>query len=441
MPNAVNVVFAIALVSRMLVSKYDAMGYLQRQHLQRGPMSQEQVDLIKNGAIGRYLRRRGAKAAEALDAALWEFHKQEYITLPSTYRRARLRNRSAVEVLAACEDWLDERCTANDWKNVTARAARHRFAKHHKKAGGDGREDLTQCINDKLLSLAFQDRLQRVTKSGGPPEAMSMFAGTQSTTAPFMSAGYSAVWNAELTQDIDMGLLFDNAMVQYPIDLSNYFNGKRGELVAKVVAAWPRAKDKNLSLLAAGIPCRTFVMNQCNRERSNHFRSTNGNPRSSQSCDTDAHTAKRQLAMDHDDLAEDVMDSICDWLLSGALTGKQRHFIVENPARSMLWNRPYMKQFCDLSGCHRQNVNYCCYRVSLLHDCVYPCLKDTSILTNIKGWQPRKCPDRRHHAAHTCKIAGPDGEDEPEFLGIPKAACRYMTPEELYLDLAVAARS
>ena len=166
-----------------------------------------------------------------------------------------------------------------------------------------------------------------------------------------------------------------------------------------------RLEPINLSLLAAGIPCRTFVMNQCNRERHNYFRSENGNPRSSQSCDTDAHTAKRQLAMDHDDLAEVVMDSICDWLLSGAITGKQRHFIVEKSARSMMWNRPYMKQFCDVSGnsgCHRQNVNYCCYRVSLLYDCVYPCLKDTSILTNIvKCWQPRKSRERRHHAAHT----------------------------------------
>ena len=47
MPNAVNVVFAIALVSRVLVSKFEAMGYLQKQHMPRGPMSQEQVDLIK----------------------------------------------------------------------------------------------------------------------------------------------------------------------------------------------------------------------------------------------------------------------------------------------------------------------------------------------------------------------------------------------------------
>ena len=42
-----------------------------------------------------------------------------------------------------------------------------------------------------------------------------MFAGTPSTTAPFimMSAGYSARWNAELTQETDMGLLFDIAIL------------------------------------------------------------------------------------------------------------------------------------------------------------------------------------------------------------------------------------
>ena len=85
-------------------------------------------------------------------------------------------------------------------------------------------------------------------------------------------------WNAELTREINMGLLFDNAIAQSPIDLSGCFNGKRGELVAKVVAAWPRVADKNLSLLAAGIPCRAFVMKQCNRERRNHFRSQKWQP-------------------------------------------------------------------------------------------------------------------------------------------------------------------
>ena len=80
--------------------------------------------------------------------------------------------------------------------------------------------------------------------------------------------------------------------------------------------------------------------------------------------------------------------------------------------------------------------------MSLLYDCVNPCLKDASILTNIKGWQPRLASPptgaRQHHAAHICKIADPNGELEPESLGIPKAACRHMSPEELYLDLVVA---
>ena len=119
---------------------------------------------------------------------------------------------------------------------MTARTARHKYRKHQRQAGGDGRDELTQGINEKLLSLAFQDRLQRETKSCESPEAVSMFAGTQSTTTTFMKAGYSAVRNAELTQEIDMGQQFDNAIAQYPIDLSGYFNGKRGELVAKVVA-------------------------------------------------------------------------------------------------------------------------------------------------------------------------------------------------------------
>ena len=74
---------------------------------------------------------------------------------------------------------------------MAARAARQRFRQHHKNADSDGRDDLTQCINDKLLSLAFQDRLQRETKSGEPPEAVSMFSGIQSTTTPFMKAGYT----------------------------------------------------------------------------------------------------------------------------------------------------------------------------------------------------------------------------------------------------------
>ena len=98
------------------------------------------------------------------------------------------------------------------------------------------------------------------------------------------------------------------------IEVADYFNGG---LVAKVVAAWPKAAGKNLSLLAAGIPCRTFVMNQCNRQRRNHYRSENGNPRSSQSCDTDGlypdSTLPSQLPASWG-LAQPIASHNCLWL-------------------------------------------------------------------------------------------------------------------------------
>ena len=39
-------------------------------------------------------------------------------------------------------------------------------------------------------------------------------------------------------------------------------------------------------------------------------------------------------------------------------------------------NYMYMTQFRDVLGCYRQNMNCCCYRVSLLYDCVCPCLQE-----------------------------------------------------------------
>ena len=85
-----------------------------------------------------------------------------------------------------------------------------------------------------LLVMAFQDRPQRDTKSGGTHQAVSMFAGTQSTTSPFRAAGYAAVWNAEIDQEIHMGPLFTivrQCHSAIPDQSGNYSNGKRGELV------------------------------------------------------------------------------------------------------------------------------------------------------------------------------------------------------------------
>ena len=137
---------------------------------------------------------------------------------------------------------------------------------------------------------------------------------------------------------------------------ANHPNGERGGLVAKVAAAWPRAGGKGLPLLAAGASRRTFVVGQCNRGGRNNPRPQGGNPWSSQPCGTSAHTAGGQLAVGHGDLAGGVVGPICDWLASGAIAGGQRHPIVGGPARSMLWGRPHMGQFCGVSGYHRQGV-------------------------------------------------------------------------------------
>ena len=59
---------------------------------------------------------------------------------------------------------------------------------------------------------------------------------------------------------------------------------------------------------------------------------------------------KRNTAIAHDEMAADVLHSITDWLLEAAVKGKQRHFYIENPTKSMLWDRPYMRDLLGISG-------------------------------------------------------------------------------------------
>ena len=75
-------------------------------------------------------------------------------------------------------------------------------------------------------------------------------------------------------------------------------------------------------------------MNQCNRGAGNHFRERNGNPRDEVPNMRPVDLEKRHMAIEHDVMAADVMLSITDWLLEGAIKGKQRHFYIENPTKS-----------------------------------------------------------------------------------------------------------
>ena len=180
-------------------------------------------------------------------------------------------------------------------------------------------------------------------------------------------------------------------------------------------------------------------MNQCNRGAGNHFRNSNGNPRNIVPNMRPQDLQKRDMAVEHDEMAADVMRSIIDWLLEGAIKGRQRHFYVENPTKSMIWDRPYMQDFVGLCGLTPQRCNYCCYQIMLNDPLVYPTPKSTRILTNVSGWSPRQCPNLADHDAHTAVISGPNSEERPSFFGIPEETCVFMTPEGLHLDIATAA--
>ena len=71
-----------------------------------------------------------------------------------------------------------------------------------------------------------------------------------------------------------------------------------------------------------------------------------------------ADVQKRNTAIEHDGMAADVLHSITNWLLEAAVKGKQGHFYIENPTKSMLWGRPYMVDFLGLSGLAPKRCNY-----------------------------------------------------------------------------------
>ena len=89
---------------------------------------------------------------------------------------------------------------------------------------------------------------------------------------------------------------------------------------------------------------------------------------------------------------------------------------IENPTKSMLWDRPYMSDFLGISGLTPQRCNYCCYQIMLTDPLVYPTPKSTRILTNVSGWVPRKCPDLANHDATPLSSPGPTLKSGPRFL-------------------------
>ena len=64
----------------------------------------------------------------------------------------------------------------------------------------------------------------------------------------------------------------------------------------------------------------------------------------------------RNTTIGHDEIAADVL--VSDWLLEAAVKGKRNHFCIENPIKSVLWDRPYMCDFWGISGLAPQRCNW-----------------------------------------------------------------------------------
>ena len=145
-----------AVVSRRCVTHREADALL-RDHQLEGELTDQQIRAIRTGAIYTKLVRRGSGAAEALDTALLRSNK---IIVPSTFRRYTQYASTPRQVQADAVAWIESRATAKGWGKLSTKQAYDCYITRHSHAGGDS-TDLWQCVCDKLLQCAFQDRLQQ----------------------------------------------------------------------------------------------------------------------------------------------------------------------------------------------------------------------------------------------------------------------------------------
>ena len=127
-------------------------------------------------------------------------------------------------------------------------------------------------------------------------------------------------------------------------------------------------------------PCETYsVADATNQTRGNHYRDHKDEgkpPRSLESCHTEAEFQKREKAIKHDLMVQQ--------LIQGLITRKQQggefEIVMENPVGSLA------KQDCIKSGpwtdiTVQQKVDYCAYGKKYR--------KATNIWTTLKNWEPK----------------------------------------------------
>ena len=179
-------------------------------------------------------------------------------------------------------------------------------------------------------------------------------------------------------------------------------------------------------------------MVDCNINQEWAYRTKNGEPVPEVPGGPEANKY-RNLAIAHDAMLSDFVESIINWVLAAAANGEQRWFYIENGLASYIWKRPAMKKLMRVFGISLQTVNYCAYQVFCNDvDQKYTSRKSTGILTN-SPFVPKlcSCPNKKHR--HT--IGGAAGTTAPHFAGAPPTTCKHVTPAELTFDIAAATLS
>ena len=134
-----------------------------------------------------------------------------------------------------------------------------------------------------------------------------------------------------------MGSHMDNAETpqdeKYDISTTRTASGKEGQFFNQICRLnWVHNLGVSLALtlsLAAGFPCRTYAMVDCNINQEWAYITKNGEPVPEAKCGLEANKY-RNLAIAHDTMLSDFVESNLNWVLAAGANGEQRWFYIEN---------------------------------------------------------------------------------------------------------------
>ena len=267
-----------ALTTKPRATKRDATAMIRSLGFGRDriagpqPVDSAAVKLIKRGPKYDILKNRCSGVSGAIDEALVALERNGYIALPADYSRPNaawdtlddIENRGVPEHMALL--------LAQNGPKPTRKKAMRKFWPTYEKLGGQ-KQKLLDCVNGQLLLLAGRGELaQSQTGYGGVKVAVNAFSGSRNADPALKQAGYGIVVNTEIESEVEMGPHMDNAETpqdeKYDMSTTRIASGKDGQFFNEICKLnWVHNLGVSLALilfLAAGFPCRTYAMVDCN---------------------------------------------------------------------------------------------------------------------------------------------------------------------------------